>query len=152
MSDVVDRFMRDRERWRALEITCSSSELLADGYGGLYRKARKRFRQAAASGQPKDWHRLRRWTKYLGLVLPTLASGEKAQTAAADYAALAKKLGNLHDLDLLEENLKVLNEQQASPLQPAIEVVAQRADKLRRQCERTSSQLFSHRHDVMGKQ
>jgi len=145
-ADIVSRFAQDRERWQMLELACGRRELIRDGYGRLYRKARKRFRKAAKSGSAVDWHSLRRWTKYLAaLALPVAVDDSSAEAAAKRYADLAGKLGDLHDLHVLAASLKSLPDHDESSIHQAIAVVEQRADLLQSKCYRTSKRLFRAR-------
>jgi CHAD domain-containing protein len=145
-ADIVFRFAQDRERWQRLELDCGRSELIRDGYGRLYRKARKSYRQAARSGNPADWHRLRRWTKYLAaLAMPVAVDDSNAETAAKRYAKLARKLGDLHDLHVLAASLKSLPDHEKPLLRQAIALVEQQADSLQSKCQRKSKRLFRAR-------
>ncbi|MDO9319823.1 MAG: CHAD domain-containing protein [Gammaproteobacteria bacterium] len=142
-ADIASRFAQDRERWQRLELGCSRRELIRDGYGRLYRKARKRFLKAARSGNAVDWHSLRRWTKYLAaLALPVAADDSNAESAAKRYADLAGKLGDLHDLHVLAASLKSLPDHDESSIHQAIAVLEQRADLLQSTCHRKSKRLF----------
>lgn len=145
-ADIVSRFAQDRERWQRLELDCGRRELIRDGYGRLYRKARKSYRQAAGSGNPADWHRLRRWTKYLAaLAMQVAADDSRAEVAAKRYAQLAGKLGDLHDLHVLAASLKSLPDHEEPLIRQAIALVEQRADSLQGKCQRKSKRLFRAR-------
>lgn len=143
--DIVSRFIEDRQRWQGLEIVCDKRKLIRDGCGRLYRKARKRFRQAAETGKSEDWHRLRRWIKYLALVLPVLKNKSNATGEAKQYADLAAKLGNLHDLNVLAANLYAIPAVADSPMSQSIDIVECRAGKLRHKCHKKAKLLFSHK-------
>lgn len=144
-ADIVALFAQDRERWQELDVACGRGELIRFGYGRIYRRARKRFRRAAESGDDEDWHRLRRWTKYLGLALPLVADKGATRKAAKRYARLAGKLGDLHDLDELTYCLKALPDGEEASQRRAIAVVAGRADALRSECHKRSKRLFRAR-------
>jgi CHAD domain-containing protein len=145
-AEIVSRFAQDRERWQRLELDCGRRELIRDGCGRLYRKARKSYRQAARSGNPADWHRLRRWTKYLAaLAMPVAVDDSNAEAAAKRYAELARKLGDLHDLHVLTASLKSLPDQEKPLIRQAIALVELRADSLQSKCQRKSKRLFRAR-------
>lgn len=139
MEDIVSRFALDYKRWQRLELTCSKRELMRDGFGRLCRKAGKRFRQAAKSENAEDWHRLRRWVKYMALALPAVTDDDDAKRLAKRYADLAKKLGDLHDLDVLAASLHELSE---PSIHSAIPLAEHQADKLKKKCYRQSERLF----------
>lgn len=146
LDDIVSRFIEDRQRWQELELACGKRKLIRDGCGRLYRKARKRSRQAAESGKSEDWHRLRRWTKYLALVLPVLKNNSNAATGEAkQYADLAAKLGNLHDLNVLAANLRAIPAVADSSMSQSIDIVERRAGKLSHKCHKKAKRLFSHK-------
>ena len=144
-AEIVSLFAQDRERWRRLDVACGRRELIDYGYGRLYRRGRKRFQRAVESGEDEDWHRLRRWTKYLALALPLVADKGGTQKAAKRLARLAEKLGDLHDLDELRYSLQALPEPEAASNRPAIAIVTERADALRGECHKRSKRLFRAR-------
>ncbi len=144
-AEIVSGFIHDRQRWHDLELSCGKRELMRNGYGRLYRKARKCFHRAAASGKAEDWHRLRRWVKYLALSLPVLADDSKAKVLAARYAKLGRQLGDLNDLDVLASSLKQLPDKNAMSTHQAIALVEQRADALQKKCHKRASRLFDHK-------
>lgn len=145
LDDIVSRFIEDRKRWQGLELACGKRKLICDGCGRLYRKARKRFRRAAESGKSEDWHRLRRWTKYLALVLPVVANESSVRATAKYYADLADKLGDLHDLDVLAASLQKLPALEDPPIRQSIAMVEHRADKLQKKCHKKAKRLFNTR-------
>lgn len=153
-ADIVSRFAQDRELWQGLELSCGRRELIRDGYyGRLYRKARKRFRQAARSGNAEDWHRLRRWTKYLAaLARAVIVDDSSANAAAKHYANLAGKLGDLHDLHMLAASLRALPNQDEPSTRLAIELAEQRADSLQSKCHRKARRLFRFDCATAGQQ
>lgn len=136
--EIVSRFALDQKWWHELELNCSRRELMRDGFGRLSRKAGKRFHQAAKSGNSRDWHRLRRWVKYMALALPTIKNDHDAKRLAK-YDALASNLGDLHDLDVLTTRLDALSE---PSIRPAISIVKDQADKLKKKCYRQAKRLF----------
>lgn len=144
-AEIGSLFAQDLARWQALELECGRRELIDKGYWRLYRNARKCFRNAAASGKAEDWHRLRRWTKYLALVTPVIAKGGDDSVAAKRYSSLAEKLGELHDLQLLATALRSLSDQDSPATCQAIEVIEKQADLLQRKCYNKSRRLFSAR-------
>lgn len=145
-ADFIARFAQDLERWQGLDLAFGTRELIRDGYGRLYRKARKLYQQAANSGKAEDWHRLRRWTKYLAsLALPVGADNSNAKAAAKHYADLAAKLGDLHDLHVLAASLKALPTSDELSIRQAIKLVEQRADSLQGKCQKKSRLLFRAR-------
>ncbi|SDT91357.1 CHAD domain-containing protein [Halopseudomonas salegens] len=145
-AEIVSGFIHDRQRWHDLKLSCGKRELMHDGYGRLYRKARKCFHRAAASGNnAEDWHRLRRWVKYLALALPVLADDNKARALAGRYARLARQLGDLNDLDVLATSLKQLPDKNDMSTYQAIALVEQRADVLQSKCHKKSRRLFGQK-------
>jgi CHAD domain-containing protein len=142
-ADIGSLFAQDLARWQSLELDCGRRELVGKGYWRLYRNARKCFRKAAASGKAKDWHRLRRWTKYLALVTPMVAKDDDDSVAARRYNSLAEKLGELHDLQLVAAALRSLPDQDSSSTCQAIEVLEKQADLLQQKCYKKSRRLFS---------
>ena len=144
-AEIVSDFIHDRQRWHDLELSCGERELMRDGYGRLYRKARKCFHRAAASGKAEDWHRLRRWVKYLALSLPVIADDSKAKALAARYAKLGRQLGDLNDLDVLASRLKQLPDSRAMSPREAIAMIEQRALAQQKKCHKHAIWLFDHK-------
>lgn len=140
-ADIASVFAQDLERWQALELDCGMRKLVGVGYCRLYRKACKRFRRAAASGCAEDWHRLRRWTKYLALVTPLMAEDGRANAAAKRYSSVAGMLGDLHDLDLLTAGLRELPYQDRE----ALAQMEKQRDVLQRKCCKKARRLFDSR-------
>ncbi|TVP90431.1 MAG: CHAD domain-containing protein [Pseudomonadaceae bacterium] len=142
IEDIAVRFAQDRQRWQDLELTCGRRELMRKGYGRLYRKARKCFRRASKGGSAEDWHRLRRWVKYLALALPVIADDSVTKATSRRYARLAEKLGELNDLDVLATRLKQLSGKNGKSACQAIAQVEQRAERVQKKCHKQARRLF----------
>ncbi|MCH8498904.1 MAG: CHAD domain-containing protein [Marinobacter sp.] len=132
----------DSVRWQSLMIQASKRELVSRGYGGLYKSARKQFKLAAQGHQKEDWHKLRKWTKYLGLTLPLIHKDNRMHEPAKAFAKLSEKLGELHDLDHLADWLTALNNSSDPLLTEAVTYIEHKADQLRRRCGRMASTLL----------
>ncbi|MDP2227599.1 MAG: CHAD domain-containing protein [Moraxellaceae bacterium] len=139
---IASAFAQDLTRWQALELDSNKRELIGDGYERLYRNACKRYLHALESGNAEDWHKLRRWTKYLALVTPVIVENDGAKILTKRYCDLAEKLGDLHDLEVLTAALRVLPDQDKPSMIQAIAAMEQRADSLQRKCCRKARRLF----------
>jgi hypothetical protein len=106
---LQDAWHHDLQRWQTLSIDISREALLQEGYGRLYRKARKLTHSACEADSIEQWHALRKWVKYLALTLPLSGNRKKTAALTADVTRLGKKLGKLHDLDRLLHALSALD-------------------------------------------
>lgn len=102
----------DRQVARELRALAASlpevdagSGLLARGVADTARRSRRGLRRALASGDPHDFHRWRKWAKYLALQLRYLVPLQPDVLAVqADTAAtVAQWLGDGHDIELVRE-------------------------------------------------
>lgn len=102
----------DRQAARELRALASSLpevdagfRLLARGVADTARHSRRALRRALASGDPHDFHRWRKWAKYLALQLRYLVplQPELLSVQAETAAALAQWLGDGHDIELVRE-------------------------------------------------
>ncbi|MFN3714285.1 MAG: CHAD domain-containing protein [Alcanivoracaceae bacterium] len=99
--ELQDSWQRDLQRWQALHTDILASDLRDEGFGRLYRKARKLTHAAIQSDDIHLWHALRKWVKYLALTLPVAGDSKAQERFSPDLTRLGKKLGKLHDLDRL---------------------------------------------------
>lgn len=102
----------DRQAARGLQVLAASLpeidagfRLLARGAADTARRSRRGLRRALASGDPRDFHRWRKWAKYLALQLRYLAPLQPDVLAlqAETAATLAQWLGDGHDIELVRE-------------------------------------------------
>lgn len=114
-----ESWSEDSKRWETLDINISQAELIAEGYGRLYRKAHRLTHSALNSDDIQLWHSLRKWVKYLALTLPLIGETSKLEALSADVTRLGKKLGRLHDLDRLLIELATLAWPDQDSEQPA---------------------------------
>ena len=114
-----ESWAEDLKRWQTLDISVSQSELIAEGYGRLYRKAHRLTHSALDNDDIQLWHSLRKWVKYLALTLPLAGDSDKLKDLCDDITRLGKKLGRLHDLDRLLIELATLEWPETDGEQPA---------------------------------
>ncbi len=101
------RFLDDHRRWSELEDHHAGREAIFEGISRLYRRGRRLAEKAVDTKDAEPWHALRKWTKYLSLVLPVV--GEKGPIArrTRDFDRLGRKLGEMHDIDELVDRIAV---------------------------------------------
>lgn len=92
-----------RELATSLPAGAGNFDLLLDGLVRTARKSRRALRRARDSGAAGDFHRWRKWTKYLAfqlLYIQSLAPRELG-AMAEKFARVAELLGEGHDLELV---------------------------------------------------
>lgn len=109
---------------------------LAAALRKTYGKARKRLKQARASGKEDDLHAFRRWAKYLCYQLELVCVLDRGALAKLQRSldTLCSRLGTWHDLVVLEESLQALRETAAEDSALAAELDL--ADSLCRKAQR----------------
>jgi CHAD domain-containing protein len=92
------------------ETDTASTAQLAAALRKTYGKARKRLKQARASGSEDDLHAFRRWAKYLCYQLELVCVLERGALAKLQHSldTLCSRLGSWHDLVVLGESLQAL--------------------------------------------
>lgn len=144
--EVVAAFRADLEQWQSLALDIDDETLVKDGFGRTYRRARTLGFDALTGEAPEPWHEFRKWTKYLFYQMEPLASAlEKNDLRAEDLNKLGKKLGKLHDLHVLLDELAAQERKKNTPEDAAItiQVVRRREAKLLADCQKGARNCFS---------
>ena len=137
----------DRDEWRLLVLP-DDEELVDQGLGRTYRKARRRAETAARTGEGDHNHRWRKWTKYLRYQLECLGEpGTELGRRIAGLKALGGSLGKRNDLHNLRSQLEQRN--QGDPFGAVFRAIDLRDQALARRVEGVAETLFALPPDEM---
>lgn len=144
-AELAAVFERDRERWASAMPALDDRQVLEKGYGRIYRRTRQLALDVMTSGEPESWHRLRKWVRYLFNQLEPLGALNNVSVGPRDLEKLDKKLGKLHDLQVLIGYLRGLNTSrtQREALATGMQVMHRREAELIERCARTVRHCFS---------
>jgi CHAD domain-containing protein len=143
--EVVAALRADLERWQTLALDIDDKTLVKDGFGRTYRRARTLGFDALTGDAPEPWHEFRKWAKYLFYQMEPLAPAlEKNDLRPEDLNKLGKKLGKLHDLHVLLDELGA-QERKHTPEDVAIiiQVMRRREAQLLGDCQNGARNCFS---------
>jgi len=121
----------------------SAREEIAGNTGRGYRRGRKAMKKAGGSGDPVDFHSWRKRAKDLRYQLEILEPRLPADFTERRKNAegLADLLGDLHDLDVLAEDLEG-REMDSGHRRRLAELIAERRDRLAEQCLKLGRETY----------
>lgn len=137
-------FQRDAERWAACTCAISDEQLLREGCGRLYRRARRLAQRARKTGDVEAWHRCRKQTKYLGYNLSLLLGEDDPRSMRSELGALGEQLGELHDLSRLRAHVRRARTELGQPeaLRGVVRLVRRHEKALAAACKAGSRASF----------
>ena len=130
----------DRDEWQRLVLP-DDEALFDHGLARTCRKARRRAETAARTGDGDDYHRWRKWTKYLRYQLECLGDpGIDLQFHLGELKALGSALGRRHDLHNLRSQLERYSE--GDPFGAVFRAIDLRDQALALRVERVTEAIF----------
>lgn len=141
--DLAEVFRDDRDRWLAL-MPKGDGAMVRAGLVELYRNTRRRGLEAMAEDDPDTWHRFRKWAKYLQYQLTPLPL-EGDDLDLKELRKLGQTLGNLHDLHVLDLQLKRLGKAQGDREAVAVarQVIGRHEADLASDCGKRARRFFA---------
>lgn len=100
-------FQADLYLWRNLNADVEDQDLIKKGFGRLYAEGRQQGLEAVVENESALWHRFRKRVKYQLYQLEPLENPlEGSDVSLKEFRKLGKLLGGLHDLHVLDEQLR----------------------------------------------
>lgn len=137
-------FSDDRAAWDALTVE-EGTELLRKGFGRLYADARQRGFEAIAENRASVWHDFRKSAKaQLYLLDPIADRLDDSDVAIKDLKKLGRRLGELHDLQVLEEFLRQARKEadDKEPFAHVRQMIGRREAAVVEDCEKRTRRFF----------
>ncbi|WP_262731525.1 CHAD domain-containing protein [Alloalcanivorax marinus] len=137
-------FSDDRAAWDALTVE-EGTELLRKGFGRLYADARQRGFEAIAENRASVWHDFRKSAKaQLYLLDPIADRLDDSDLAIKDLKKLGRRLGELHDLQVLEEFLRQARKEadDKEPFAHVRQMIGRREAAVVEDCEKRTRRFF----------
>lgn len=137
-------FSDDRAAWDALTVE-EGTELLRKGFGRLYADARQRGFEAIAENRASVWHDFRKSAKaQLYLLDPIADRLNDSDVAIKDLKKLGRRLGELHDLQVLEEFLRQARKEadDKEPFAHVRQMIGRREAAVVEDCEKRTRRFF----------
>ena len=144
-ADLEKTFLEDRDRWTDLKVEGDDGTLIKKGVGRVYAHTRRLGFEAIAEDQPETWHGFRKWVKYLLYQLEPIAGPlENSDIPLKELRKLGKKLGDLHDLHVLDEFLRQARKKtdDKEPFGHARQLIGRRESALVNDCEKRARGAF----------
>lgn len=152
---VREALHHTRAHWQALTLKVDDAALIDQGLNRTYKKARKLGFEALAADTAEEWHELRKWAKYLLFQLQPLESAlVNTDHRPANLDTLGRKLGKLHDLHVLIDNLRARERRrsQGEDLAIALLVVRRRETALLDEVRKSTRYCFTNKPGVFRRQ
>lgn len=137
-------FSDDRAAWDALTVE-EGTELLRKGFGRLYADARQRGFEAIAENRASVWHDFRKSAKaQLYLLDPIADRLDDSDVAIKDLKKLGRRLGELHDLQVLDEFLRQARKEadDKEPFAHVRQMIGRREAAVVEDCEKRTRRFF----------
>ncbi|MFP1683854.1 CHAD domain-containing protein [Alloalcanivorax sp. C16-1] len=141
-------FTDDRAAWDALTADQGreeSTDLLRKGFGRLYADARQRGFEAIAENRATVWHDFRKSAKtQLYLLDPIADRLDGSDVAIKDLKKLGRRLGELHDLQVLDEFLRQARKEadDKEPFAHVRQMIGRREAAVVEDCEKRTRRFF----------
>ncbi|WP_375057314.1 CHAD domain-containing protein [Zobellella sp. DQSA1] len=126
---------------------------LGAGFRTVYQQAREPAWLLLGREPAEPWHQWRKWVKYHGYQLRLLQplAPDWLQPRALRLKALGERLGDEHDLDMLAGILLRHDAALAGATGPALALIGERRDQLRRQALQEGQALFADEPGEMSR-
>tara|TARA_A100001391_G_scaffold178050_1_gene142328 strand:- start:9353 stop:10237 length:885 start_codon:yes stop_codon:yes gene_type:complete len=137
-------FSEDQAAWDALPVE-PGTELIRKGFGRLYADARQRGFQAIADDRAAQWHDFRKSAKaQLYLLDPVADRLEDSDIAIKDLKKLGRRLGELHDLQVLDDFLRQAGKKadNKEPFANVRQMIGRREADVVADCEKRTRRFF----------
>lgn len=145
-ADLEKTFLEDRDRWSELKVEGDDDTLIKKGFGRLYANTRRLGFEAVAEDKPDAWHGFRKWVKYqLYQLEPFAGPLENSDIPLKEFKKLGRKLGELHDLHVLDEFLRQARKKtdEKEPFGHVRQLIGRRESALVNECEKRTRGAFS---------
>ena len=145
-AQLEQAFLDDLDRWTNLAVDGDDDTLIKKGFGRLYANARRLGHDAIAEDEPEAWHGFRKWVKYqLYQLEPFAGPLENSDISLKDFKKLGKKLGDLHDLHVLDDFLRQAKKKadDKEPFGHVRQLIGRRESALVSDCEKRTRNAFS---------
>jgi len=140
----IERSLQDAgkrvEYWR---VPLDDAQVLRAGFERVYRKGRKALRKARAEGSTESLHESRKQVKYLQQAAAIVANGasRRLKKLAKRAESVAERLGDDHDLALLQAKLAALPAQSKAESKLIARIETRRA-RLQRKALKQARRLY----------
>ena len=148
---IAGVYREEAAAWRELGLTAPDQAVIYSGIRRSYRKGRTLAQTAIAGGEPGDYHRWRKWVKYLLYQLealePRLLDWQRHHVARLER--LGDALGKYNDL----QNLRQSAESRTLPPRLRARVCAiidYQALRIRRRCHRLQENAYRARPEIFA--
>lgn len=143
LAGIADSLQEAGERAEYWRFPLEDTPVLRAGFERVYRKGRKALRRARGAGTAESLHESRKQVKYLQQALAVAADGGSRGLRKLEKRAgkVAERLGDDHDLALLEAKLAALPARSKAQRKLIARIAARRA-KLQKKALKLARRLY----------
>ncbi len=144
---LIEALEADRHQWQKLELGRADASLLEHGLRETYARARRSGRYAARGQRAEDFHRWRRWSKYLLYQLEILErfDPDRLSRYIRDLKALGKLLGRSQDHAVTRRLVRDTLDLQKEDRRRVLKAIDRKDRSVLRRARSLRSRLFDQR-------
>ena len=144
---LIEALDADRRQWEKLELGRADASLLEHGLRDTYARARRSGRFAARGQRSEDFHRWRRWTKYLFYQLEVIErfDPERLSRYIRELKSLGKLLGRSQDYAVTRRLVRDKLDLQKQDQRRALSAIDRKDRSVLRRSRALRARLFDRR-------